>query len=137
MLAKSMITILKLGCRSGGTKSGGNISRFKKYKKIKNKQKEKMVIQNQKVFPSIRASTVNCGFLFVREGCFYFCTVQHGGEQYIYYVWLCLGSREYSLFDLTLAERKRRIGYPHRSCRTSVPLFSGSGARLASDGPTQ
>ena len=57
---------------------------------------------------------------------------------YIYYVWLCLGSREYIdysreywLFDLTLAERKRRIGYPYRSCRTSVPLFSGSGANLA------
>ena len=39
-----------------------------------------------------------------------------------------LDSREYRLFDQTLAERKRRIGYPYRSCRTSVPLFSGSGA---------
>ena len=49
----------------------------------------------------------------------------------IHYVLLCLGSREYWLIDLTLAERKRRVGYPYRSCRTSVPLFSGSGANSA------
>ena len=30
--------------------------------------------------------------------CFYFCRVQHGGEYYIYCVWLYLGSREYWLF---------------------------------------
>ena len=54
---------------------------------------------------------------------------------YIYYVWLYLGSREYWLFDLTLAERKRRIGYPYRSCRTSVPLFKGGGEFLVTESP--
>ena len=34
-------------------------------------------------------------------------------------------------------ERKRRIGYPYRSCRTSAPLFSGSGAEIAPDGHIQ
>ena len=40
-------------------------------------------------------------------------------------VWLYLGSREYRLFDQTLAERKRRTGYPYRSCRTLVPFLGG------------
>ena len=53
--------------------------------------------------------------------------VKHDREYHIYCVWLYLGSREYWLFDLTLAERKRRIGYPYRSCRTSVPFFRGEG----------
>ncbi len=34
-------------------------------------------------------------------------------------------------------ERKRRVGYPYRSCRTSAPLFSGSGAEIAPDGHIQ
>ena len=73
----------------------------------------------------------------MKVGMFFFLLlrVQHGGECNIYCVWLYLGSRKYWLFDLTLAERERRIGYPYRSCRTSVPLFSGSGAEYAPDGP--
>ena len=46
---------------------------------------------------------------------------------------VCLGSREYWLIDLTLAERKRCIGYPYRSCRTSVPLFMGSGFYISNE----
>ena len=52
-------------------------------------------------------------------------------------IWLCLGAREYWLFDLTLAERKRRIGYPYRSCRTSVQCSVVAELDLASDGPIQ
>ena len=41
-------------------------------------------------------------------------------------VWLYLGSREYRLFDQTLEERKRRIGYPYGSVE---PLCHSSGGQ--------
>ena len=65
---------LSWGADLGGTKSGGKICRFKKSKKNKKKQKKtkktkktKKQIQNQKVFPSTRASTVICVFLLVSQ----------------------------------------------------------------------
>ncbi len=58
-------------------------------------------------------------------GCFSFGVYIAWWRVHIYFVWLYLGSREYRLLDQTLAERKRRIGYPYRICRTSVPLFRG------------
>ena len=50
--------------------------------------------------------------------------VQNGGESNIHCVWLYLGSREYWLFDLTLAERKDALAIPtvvvERQCHSSV-----------------
>ena len=60
----------------------------------------------------------------VGRGCFYSCLYSMVESNISTCVWLCLGSREDRLFDLTLAERKRCIGYPYRSverqCHSSV-----------------
>ena len=46
--------------------------------------------------------------------CFYFCVYSMVERIISTCVWLYLGSRGYWLFDLTLGERKRRIGYRYR-----------------------
>ena len=64
--------------------------------------------------------------------CFYFCMYSMVESFISTCVWLYLGSREYWLLDLTLAEiKKRRIGYPYGSCRTSKKDASLAEERLA------
>ena len=66
-------------------------------------------------------------------GVFFFFPCAAWWRVTIYCVWLYLGSREYWLFDLTLAERRRRIAIPtvvvERQCHSSVvaELFAPDG----------
>ena len=67
------------------------------------------------------------------RGVFFFFPCTAWWRVTIYCVWLYLGSREYWLFDLTLAERRRRIAIPtvvvERQCHSSVvaELFAPDG----------
>ena len=75
-------------------------------------------------FSAFQVSVQRCRYTLHYEfvPVFLLWRVQHGGE---YRIYMCLVE---SIGYLTrLLQRKRRIGYPYRSCRTSVPLFRGEG----------